>query len=292
MEILAKLLPNGIEFLSAAEAELAALILMTEQAISRRSESIRAAVVYRARRLVVRGLQITGLNRLASQIYYKHMHGFKSASPGLDKGFEDIFRKSDELGLFGNGDIYCEFGLFKGYSFWKAQSLANERGLNDALFYGFDSFMGLPEVVGIDATENNDFRRGQYACSESQVRKNLTEAGVDWNRTKLFKGFFADSLTQEFKRELHDRRIGIAMIDCDLYEATVDVLAWLEDVVTDRMILIMDDWNCFGKDDNRGQRRALRELMERKPGWTLEPIAAYGLNSQAFVLRAPAAALR
>jgi O-methyltransferase len=246
-----------------------------------------AAVIFALRRLAIRALQTTGLNRVASKLYYNHFHGFKSASPGLDKGFEEIFGHALKSGAFRDGDLYCEFGLFKGYSFWKAQHLVTKFGHRKTLFFGFDSFEGLPEVTGLDVTKNNDFRKGQYACSEGAVRANLAKAGVDWNRTRLFKGFFADSLTADLKSELGGRRIAVAMIDCDLYEATVDVLDWLDDVASDNMILVMDDWNCFGKDDDKGQRRALREFMARKPGWSLQPITAYGLNSQAFILRGP-----
>ena len=28
-------------------------------------------------------------------------------------------------------------------------------------------------------------------------------------------------------------------------------------------ILMMDDWNCFGADNNQGERRALREFLEK-----------------------------
>lgn len=288
MEILANTVLKGID-VGSSDIVLLSLI-SSRKAVVRGSESFGETVLYGARRLVVRALQLTGLNKIASRIYYNRFHGFKSASPGLEEGFEEIFRKADEYGSFRDSDVYCEFGLFKGYSFWKAQSLADERGYGDAWFYGFDSFAGLPDVNGIDATETDDFRKGQYACAETQVRNNLTEAGVDWNRTRLVKGFFADSLTRDLKEELQGRRIGIAMIDCDLYQSTVDVLDWLDDQISDRMMLIMDDWNCFGKDDGRGQRRALREFMARKPGWKLEPVSSYGLNSQAFVLHAPSAA--
>jgi hypothetical protein len=49
----------------------------------------------------------------------------------------------------------------------------------------------------------------------------------------------------------------------------------------------MDDWNCFGGDDNLGQRRALREFLATQPGMSVEPLCRYGANSQAFVVRLP-----
>jgi hypothetical protein len=50
-------------------------------------------------------------------------------------------------------------------------------------------------------------------------------------------------------------------------------------------VLIMDDWNCFGADDNKGQRRAMREFLERQPDLRIEPLVSYGPNSQSFVVR-------
>ena len=80
------------------------------------------------------------------------------------------------------------------------------------------------------------------------------------------------------------RKLGIAMIDCDLYESTVDVFRFLRGRLRDKSILVMDDWNCFGGDDNLGQRLALREFLASEPGLQIEPLCGYGANSQAFVV--------
>jgi hypothetical protein len=75
------------------------------------------------------------------------------------------------------------------------------------------------------------------------------------------------------------------MIDCDLYSSTVEVLNFLGELIGERTVLIMDDWNCFGADDDRGQRRAMREFLETQPHLRLEPLVSYGPNSQSFVVR-------
>lgn len=236
------------------------------------------------RRSIVRILQATGLNAIASHYYYSYFHGFKPAGAGLDHGFEAIFQRASEIGSFENGAVYCEFGVFKGYSFWKAQDLADHLGIENVRFFGFDSFEGLPEVEGIDRTAHGEFRPGQYACSLSKVRENLDTAGVDWDRTHLIKGFFEDALTEDMARKHRIERVGVAMIDCDLYSSTVEVLEFLRDRLHHNSILIMDDWNCFNRDENRGQRRALREFLETEPGLSVEPFVGYGANSQAFIV--------
>lgn len=238
--------------------------------------------LHHLRRAAIRTLQATGLNGFASNVYYRHFHGFRSASPGLDDGFATIFAEAARRGSLAKAD-YVEFGVFKGYSFWLAQKLAAEHGFFPRCF-GFDSFEGLPEVRGVDRTAHGEFRKGQYACSLDTVRRNLETAGIEWSRTHLFKGFFEQTLTEALVRQHGIRRIGVAMIDCDLYESTVTVLDWIAPLIGQGSILIMDDWNCFGGDPQRGQRRAMREFLRSRPGLRLESIATYGLNSEAFVV--------
>ncbi len=240
------------------------------------------------RRLAVKTLQTLGLNKAASDIYYRFFHRFSTASPGLDAGFERIFQAVAELGSLRDGGDYCQFGLFKGHSFWRAQQEAKRHGL-PCRFFGFDSFAGLPDIGGLDQTEHGEFRKGQYMCSQREVVENLEAAGgVDWNRTFLIPGYFEQSLTPQVieKHQLH--KVGVAMIDCDLYSSTVEVLTFLRPLIGDGTVLIMDDWNCFSADDNLGQRRAMREFLEAQRHLRLEPLIPYGPNSQSFVLRATA----
>jgi O-methyltransferase len=237
------------------------------------------------RRIAVKTLQMAGLNAIASDIYYRYFHGFETASPGLATGFERIFEAVAELGSLRDGADYCEFGLFKGHSFWKAQQEANRHGLT-CRFFGFDSFAGLPDIRGLDLTDHGEFRKGQYGCSQEDVVENLNAAGgIDWRRTFLIPGYFEQSLTPHVMARYRIKKVGVAMIDCDLYSSTVEVLRFLRGLIGDGTVLIMDDWNCFGADDDRGQRRAMREFLNTQPYLRLEPLVSYGPNSEAFVLR-------
>ncbi len=237
------------------------------------------------RRLAVKTLQVLGLNKEASDAYYRYIHRFSTASPGLNTGFERIFQAIAELGSLRDGADYCEFGMFKGYSFWKAQQEAARHRLT-CRFFGFDSFAGLPDVQGLDQTGHGEFRKGQYSCSQEEVVANLQAAGgIDWERTFLVRGYFEQSLTPNVIETHRIRKVGVAMIDCDLYSSTVEVLKFLRGLIGDKSVLIMDDWNCFGADNDKGQRRAMREFLVTQPRLRLEPLVSYGPNSQAFVVR-------
>ena len=92
------------------------------------------------RRQAVRLLQVTRLNTVASDLYYRHLHGFRPASTGLDEGFETIFERAAELGSFEAAPVYCEFGVYKGETInFIASKIPHT-------VHGFDSFEGLPEV--------------------------------------------------------------------------------------------------------------------------------------------------
>ncbi|MDY7022231.1 MAG: TylF/MycF/NovP-related O-methyltransferase, partial [Cyanobacteriota bacterium] len=223
---------------------------------------------------------------MAHKVYYNYIHGFQSATPELDEALETIFKKAEELGMGNQGD-YCEFGIFKGYAFWKAQNIATQF-LGDFAkmrFFGFDSFQGLPEINDRkDQTKDDVFYQGQYSCGKERVINNLNSKGVDWEKTFLIEGFFEDSLSAEVKNQYNLDKIAIALIDCDLYSSTRDVLKFISDMIGDKTILIFDDWNCFNRDNNRGQRKAFREFLEENQQFYEENFISYGAYGQVFIL--------
>jgi len=233
---------------------------------------------------VVKLLQQTGLNRIAHKAYYGFIHGFDSASSGLVEALERCFQEAKRSGVATRGD-YLEFGIFKGYSFWYAQKTATELGLSTMRFFGFDSFAGLPEVSGVDKTPSDDFYKGQYACSKQQVMTNLQSKGVDWSRTHLVEGYFDKSLTPAQRDALGVTRAAIVLIDCDLYSSTRDVLRFLDPLIGDGTILIFDDWDCFGADDGKGQRKAVAEFLGRRSDLKAEDFFSYGDWGHVFIVR-------
>lgn len=235
------------------------------------------------RLLMVKFLQLTKMNKFAHKIYYQYFHGFKSANKEVLPAIEKCLKKSQNLGTIKGGDYY-EFGIFKGFSFWFAQKKAKELGLGSVRFFGFDSFEGLPKIYGVDKTRRNIFYRGQYSCSQKDVEKNLNKYGVDWTRTFLIKGFFSESLNERIKKQHKMDKIAIVLIDCDLYSSTVEVLNFIKDMLINKCILMFDDWNCFGKDKIRGQRKAFNEFLEKNNDFSAQPYFSYSLYGQTFLI--------
>lgn len=235
------------------------------------------------RAVVVKFLQKTKLNKLVHKLYYRHLHGFDTANKDVLPAIERCFARALATGVAGQGD-YVEFGIFKGYAFWYAQQVAVKSGLNAMRFFGFDSFQGLPAVHGVDETRDQVFYQGQYACSQEAVIENLNAKGVDWQRTFLIKGYFDQSLTLETRRKHRLEKLAIVLIDCDLYASTVDVLNFIRELILVNTIILFDDWNCFDSDNNKGQRKAFGEFLERNPGLGAEELFDYGLYGKVFAM--------
>jgi len=192
--------------------------------------------------------------------YDKYFRGFKSFTEETPMAVEKSLKKAKELKTADEGDYY-EFGLYKGYTFWYAQNIAQKINLEKMRFFGFDSFKGLPEIVGIDKTKNG-FYKGQFSYSENKLKQNLESFGVSWSKTFVINGFFQDTLVSSTKKDYDMNKVSVALIDCDLYHSTVKVLEFLKDMLLDKSILIFDDWNCFG-DEKKGEQYAFNEFLKK-----------------------------
>jgi hypothetical protein len=47
---------------------------------------------------------------------------------------------------------------------------------------------------------------------------------------------------------------------------------------------MFDDWNCFGKDNIRGQRKAFNEFLEKNNDFSAQPYFSYSLYGQTFLI--------
>lgn len=218
----------------------------------------------------------------ASKCYHRMNGSFRTLSPGAPDAIKQAFAEIKKTTRNTPGDYY-EFGLFRGYTFLSAQKTCSELGIENIHFYGFDSFQGLPPVTGVDK-KNNQFFEGQFKCAKDEVVANLTNNGVDWSKTTLIEGFFSDSLTEESKRSHEFRPVDVALIDCDLYSSTREVLAWLEDFVRDGSILLFDDWYSYGEDESLGQQRAFSEFLGRNDNYMAEPFIEFKEHGKGFIL--------
>ncbi|HEM49438.1 MAG TPA: class I SAM-dependent methyltransferase [Caldithrix sp.] len=120
---------------------------------------------------------------------------------------------------------YLEFGVSKGKSFeWWVTRIKNQ----DARFYGFDTFTGLPEDWG-------PFKKGDMNNENSPPE-------IDDNRHKFYQGLFQQTLIPFLKKYRPNPRRVIHM-DADLYSSTLYVLTLITPYLRPGDILFFDEFN-------------------------------------------------
>jgi len=202
----------------------------------------------------------------------------------IHKAFEYI----TEMGLDGD---YLEFGSYSGYTMTWAYKAARKCGLNDMSFYAFDSFQGIPETTGID-NEFQEFKPGEFACTEKEFIKDIKRGGVDISRVTTIPGWFDMSLTEELGKKLPIKSAAVILIDCDIYASTVPVLKFICDYLVDGTVILFDDWHCFKSDPDKGEQRACREWLSRHPNIKLTQYKAFEGFGQSFIVKVAANKLK
>lgn len=208
----------------------------------------------------------------------------------------EAYRRALEFVTLGGvvGDV-LEFGVLGGWSARLfAETMRDLFNLNN--LHLFDSFEGLPEYESaIDRNSYEIAGRNIWAGRmrfpeeflkqfgqphELHIRDRLSEV-VRAERIFIHKGFFSATLKQDLAL-----KAALVHFDCALYQSTVEVFDGLARLgaLQDGCVLLFDDWNCNRANPNYGQRRALREFLNRQYRFTVSPWFTYGYNGAAFHL--------
>jgi hypothetical protein len=104
--------------------------------------------------------------------------------------------------------------------------------------WGFDSFAGLPESVG----SIQGWASGSLKPRTTEERLVVKSGGS--NTTKIIRGFFNESLTEELPREEGMKPALYVDIDCDLFVSTTSALDWLfrTGLAQPGTLIGYDDW--------------------------------------------------
>ena len=134
---------------------------------------------------------------------------------------------------------FLEFGVYNGASIkWWVNHIENK----NSLFYGFDSFEGLPEDWGVVA--------------ERTFSTNGKIPDINDPRCKFIKGLFQNTLHNFVDTNELNRRT-IIHLDADLYSATIFVLMTLGKKLKKDDIIIFDQFNSLAH-----EFKAFREFTE------------------------------
>ena len=212
------------------------------------------------------------------------LDGFYTLSPDVLVAMVRCLRIQQDARAAGNnlidGHGYYEFGMFRGFSFWFTEQLSRTEGCEGLQLFGFDSFEGLPEPEL--EVESIVFQKGEFCGKYEAVMEHLRRWNTDMTRVQLFKGYYSTELFQRFAAQQKFPPISICLIDADLYNSCVPVLEFIKDRLVVGSILLFDDYNQIGEDDNSGERLALREFEQRYPNFQKEYLFNYGWEGIAF----------
>ncbi|MBS1687848.1 MAG: hypothetical protein JSS96_03930, partial [Bacteroidetes bacterium] len=134
----------------------------------------------------------------------------------------------DQYRLNDAGICYLEFGVAQGNSIkWWLKNCTHP----DAVFYGFDTFEGLPEAWVV-------FDKGDMSSSIPVVND---------NRAAFIKGIFQDTFNDflaQHASSFPGKRLVIHM-DADLFSATLFVLSQLYPYLKKGDLIMFDEFNVY-----------------------------------------------
>jgi O-methyltransferase len=180
-----------------------------------------------------------------------------------------------------DGD-YFEFGLWRGKTFTYAHRMKKRFRIPEMMFWGFDSFQGLPRT---DDAKDNIWSQNQFACSEPELRKILRRNGFRDNEYRLVPGFYKDSLNDNLHRHLANRHAAIVYVDCDLYTSAAAVLAFIRHYLVTGTIVCFDDFYNYKGSPDHGEQKAVTEFLREHPNFMFLPYLDYSPLGKSFIVQ-------
>ncbi len=196
----------------------------------------------------------------------------------LEEKFREALRYLADTGSPDDLGDYLEFGVYHGASMACMHRATRDLGFDRLRLFGFDSFEGLP-AAATERESGGFWSPGQFAIGEDFARQFLTSAEVDWSRATLVKGWFSDTLTEQFARDHAIAKASVIMVDCDLYSSTREALNFCVPLIRDQAIVFFDDWLGSVSFDSRertvGEKQAFKELLEEHEDLAAAPFGSY-----------------
>lgn len=133
--------------------------------------------------------------------------------------------------------LYCEFGVFNGYTLNFIQSMVSET------VHGFDSFKGLPEFW-IDGFDKDSFKLPKTPNFSGNV--------------EIHEGYYDESLPRFLKS--NKETFAFMHVDCDLYSSTKTIFELCHNRIVPGTIISFDEYfNYAGW--QHGEYKAFQEYV-------------------------------
>jgi hypothetical protein len=210
--------------------------LMVEN-VNFRRQQIARRFVRKVAEIVLTDLDLTAaLAQLGAAAAFEREHLMNAA---YFKGRHQLYKYA--LSQVPKDGLLLEFGVYKGDSINRLAELLPGR-----IWYGFDSFLGLPEAWTPGARKGAFDVKGKLP----PVRKNV----------QLWPGFFDKTLLR-FAEQVSER-VAFLHIDCDLYSATKTVFDLLGDRLQPGCVIVFDEYFNY-PDWKDGEYKAFAEYIAK-----------------------------
>jgi O-methyltransferase len=157
---------------------------------------------------------------------------------------------------------YAELGVYKGAG--SKLMLAGCEKLKKILL--FDTFEGLPDVSN---TFDSHWKRGDLGDVDFlEIKKYLNEDNFEF-----YPGYFPESA----KTIPTDKKFAFVHIDFDLYQSTLDALAYCYSRMTPSGIILIDDYGVLACE---GVSKAANDFFKDKPEMVLP-----NFNGQCIIIK-------
>ncbi len=157
---------------------------------------------------------------------------------------------------------FVECGVWKGGSCMLAAYTIAERGYEPRHMYLFDTYTGMtaPSDEDIIAWNGRSVRErferfDSWAVGIDEVRSNLLRTGYPEEYLHFIPGDVAQTLSAEAPNA-----IALLRLDTDWYESTAHELQVLYPLLTEKGVLIIDDYGHF-----KGARKAVDDYFSNHP---------------------------
>ncbi len=172
-----------------------------------------------------------------------------------------------------------EFGVADGYTFVKKLYAVRYLNMEERIIvHGFDSFEGLPEET--DQADKNlvgqsEWRQGQYKGRYENLKARCEEK---YNNFRLHKGYFEETITDEFLESLRSHPPMLIWIDCDYYSSAKTILERIIPFLTTGCVLYFDDIYFNYSSRLTGEMKLVWEINHGKFGEGIELVPDTELN--------------
>lgn len=169
----------------------------------------------------------------------------------------------------GNFSI-LEFGVADGYSFTKMLYAVRYLKMEDrVVVHGFDTFEGLPDKT---SSADHSLVGGGWSKSNYKGRyDNLSEyCRGKYRKFKLHRGFFEETITDDFLKSLKEQPPILIWIDCNYYSSTKVIFEKLIPYINTGCVIYFDDIYFNHSSRFTGEMKAVWEINQGKFGEGIE----------------------